>query len=435
MLDVTTGIPVSREAGLSVLLRRVPAMALTDITRIEVDKAVEEYDRLGRDAFLRHYGFGRARRYMLLHGGRHYDSKAIVGAAHGFVPGQQPLSAKDFSGGAEHAVSYLRRLGFTVVEELTESAAIRDDLIDRVAQLKVNRSSGRPALFQPIVLLWAIGRARRGEPRLLAWKETEEELKTLLQRHGMRGERPRPDYPVAALCRAGLWALPDYQGAVPAAHGDTELRSWFRNKQPLGGLAEPVYDLLRRSGETRLAVIGELLCRFFDDLDYGPLLTDVGLYDDDVASDETPGEAEAPEERPEPWLITAVEYERLCRIAKHGEAANHGKRVSRTSRNPIRSSAARRAVLGRSQGHCENPHCTGQPADVTDKGHPILEVDHVVDLTLGGRDHPSQMVALCPNCHALKTRGRTREALRDILLKVAVERHNALWTTHGPSDT
>ncbi|MBP2049293.1 hypothetical protein J2Z21_002224 [Streptomyces griseochromogenes] len=261
-------------------------MALTDITRIEVSKAIEEYDRLGRDAFLRRYGFGRARRYLLLCGGRHYDSKAIVGAAHGYVPGLQPLAAGEFSGGAAHAVSLLRGLGFTVLEEMPESALLRDDLIDRVAQLKVNRSSGRPALFQPIVLLWAIGRARRGEPRLLSWRETEDQLTNLLQRHGMRGERPRPDYPVAALRRAGLWVLPDHQGTVPAAHGDTELRGWFRGNQPLGGLAEPVYDLLRRSGDTRLAVIGELLCRFFDDLDYGPLLTDVGLYDDDVAGDE-----------------------------------------------------------------------------------------------------------------------------------------------------
>lgn len=154
-------------------------MALTDITRIEVSKAIEEYDRVGRDAFLRHYGFGRARRYLLQHDGRHYDSKAIVGAAHGHLPGRQPLSAGGFSGGAAHAVSLLRGLGFTVLEEIPESAHLRDDLIDRVAHLKVNRSSGRPALFQPIVLLWAIGRARRGEPRLLPWRETEDQLTRL----------------------------------------------------------------------------------------------------------------------------------------------------------------------------------------------------------------------------------------------------------------
>jgi 5-methylcytosine-specific restriction protein A len=36
------------------------------------------------------------------------------------------------------------------------------------------------------------------------------------------------------------------------------------------------------------------------------------------------------------------------------------------------------------------------------------------------------MIALCPNCHAIKTRGRTRENLRQELLTVARQRHNAL---------
>ncbi|MFI9614293.1 HNH endonuclease [Streptomyces sp. NPDC052023] len=82
-------------------------------------------------------------------------------------------------------------------------------------------------------------------------------------------------------------------------------------------------------------------------------------------------------------------------------------------------------MLRRSQGRCENPHCTGQPADVTDRGQSITEVDHIIDLGLGGRDHPSQMVALCPNCHAVKTRGSSRESLRSSLLGIAAERHAA----------
>ncbi|WP_329337467.1 hypothetical protein OG866_23400 [Streptomyces sp. NBC_00663] len=63
-------------------------MALSDITRSEVEKAIEECDRLGRDLFLQRYGFRRARRYLLSHEGRQYDSKAVVGAAHGFLPGR-----------------------------------------------------------------------------------------------------------------------------------------------------------------------------------------------------------------------------------------------------------------------------------------------------------------------------------------------------------
>ena len=41
-------------------------------------------------------------------------------------------------------------------------------------------------------------------------------------------------------------------------------------------------------------------------------------------------------------------------------------------------------------------------------------------------DEPAQMIALCPNCHALKTRGREREQLRQVLFEVARRRHNAL---------
>jgi 5-methylcytosine-specific restriction protein A len=48
--------------------------------------------------------------------------------------------------------------------------------------------------------------------------------------------------------------------------------------------------------------------------------------------------------------------------------------------DPVRSAAARRAVLVHSEGTCENPGCTGQPKDVTDRGDPILEVDHIYEL-------------------------------------------------------
>ncbi|MYX97867.1 hypothetical protein GT045_24395 [Streptomyces sp. SID486] len=92
----------------------------------------------------------------------------------------------------------------------------------------------------------------------------------------------------------------------------------------------------------------------------------------------------------------------------------------------MRISQAREAVLIRCDGRCENPWCPGQPDDVTDDGRPILEVDHVEEIAAGGRDHPSQMVALCSNCHAVKTRGRTREALRGVLAQAARDKH-AAW--------
>ena len=59
-------------------------MGLSDITsRQAVLDAVDEFERLGRSTFLKRYGFGQSRDFFLVVNGRHYDSKAIVGAAHG----------------------------------------------------------------------------------------------------------------------------------------------------------------------------------------------------------------------------------------------------------------------------------------------------------------------------------------------------------------
>ena len=89
-------------------------MALSDLTRDAVISAIDEYDQIGRNAFLRNYGFGRARSYFAEYAGKRYDSKAIVGAAHGYLPGQSALAPYDFSGGDAVVGALLERLGFKV---------------------------------------------------------------------------------------------------------------------------------------------------------------------------------------------------------------------------------------------------------------------------------------------------------------------------------
>lgn len=91
-------------------------MTLADLTSSNaVLRAVEEYDEIGRDAFLAKYGFGRAREYFLEYNGKSYDSKAIVGAAHGYqFPHEGPLGSDAFSGGEATVQRKLEDLGFTI---------------------------------------------------------------------------------------------------------------------------------------------------------------------------------------------------------------------------------------------------------------------------------------------------------------------------------
>lgn len=111
-------------------------MGLADLTAEAVNAAIDEYDRLGGEAFLAKYGFGPAKDYFVVHDGKLYDSKAIAGAAHGYLPGRTPLSADTFSGGKTTVVPRLRMLGFHVPPQRSP-AWVRDEVIlacDLVAQ-------------------------------------------------------------------------------------------------------------------------------------------------------------------------------------------------------------------------------------------------------------------------------------------------------------
>jgi 5-methylcytosine-specific restriction protein A len=292
-------------------------------------------------------------------------------------------------------------------------------LVELLSALRLYRSpAGRQALYQPLTLLWAIGRAHQGLARVTEWSETETALGEFLERHG---EHPRPHYLVAALYHAGLWDLGGPR-PVPPAHGNAPLR-WFASNQPAGGLPAPVYNLVRYSGEARVAAAAAIVDKYLQDAVYDAILADAGLADADVADDEVPAGDVIVVRSP-----LEEEYRRLCGIGAGGRDRGASFGRPRASVDILRLESARRAVLLRSEGHCESPHCTGEPQDITDAGHPILEVDHVQDLAKGGPDHPEQMIALCPNCHAIKTRGRTRERLRDELLTVARQRHEAIWS-------
>lgn len=111
-------------------------MALAELTDPNaVLAAVREFDSLGREAFLSKYGFGPARDYFLEHNGRQYDSKAIVGSAHGHQTGT-PLRAGEFSGGDATVAARLAALGFTVTHNGHQSWQFPEGTITTRAEVK-----------------------------------------------------------------------------------------------------------------------------------------------------------------------------------------------------------------------------------------------------------------------------------------------------------
>ncbi|MFF4242702.1 hypothetical protein ACFYYL_43135 [Actinomadura geliboluensis] len=388
-------------------------MDLSPITREAVLDAMAECDHIGRDRFLERYGFERARRYFLHHDGVHYDSKAIVGVAYRHVAGR-PLAADEFSGGQQTVARLLKRLDFKVVTD--EPPLPQQRLLDLLGTLRVANTPDGPARHQPITLLWALGRAAHHRPRMVSWQHAHPELRGLMREYGQPSSKATPEFPVLALARTDLWELQGHVGPIPAAHGNPI--NWLQEQDPSFGLTAWAYELVAFDRAARAEAMHTLDRLFFDGRIPDGLLEEVGLRraDDTVVT--------------HPQETSALEtYLRLCGAIEAAEARGDHDRTRHTARDqPVRSSAAVKAVLIRSAGRCENPTCTGQPNDVTKNGDPILEVDHVQDRASWGRDHPIQMIALCPNCHAIKTRGRTAEQLTERLLLEARSRHST-WVS------
>ncbi len=88
-------------------------VAWDNVTRADVVRAIDEYDRLGQEQFFAQHGFGPSRSYELIWDKRHYPHKAILGTAYEFATGKR-LAPADFEGGKSGAVKVLGKLGFTV---------------------------------------------------------------------------------------------------------------------------------------------------------------------------------------------------------------------------------------------------------------------------------------------------------------------------------
>lgn len=84
-------------------------------------QTIREFDQIGREAFMRKYGFADQNIiYEVEHEGRRYPSKAIFGAAFGKMPGDTPRDSRSCNGTA--ARMHLDKIGFTIIDSTSPDA-------------------------------------------------------------------------------------------------------------------------------------------------------------------------------------------------------------------------------------------------------------------------------------------------------------------------
>lgn len=332
-----------------------------------VKAAIAECEELGRDEFLKRYGYRYSRLYPLHYDGHVYDSKAIVGVAFGKQHGT-PLKAKEFSGGAATVIPVLQRLGFPVretphpVESLVKGTTyFRKNLLEQYGG-QLQKGIWTPREF-PVVFIF-----------------TGDSGKTFGYRDGWT------DDGVFRYTGEGQ------SGDMTFTNGNEAIRDHRQNGK----------DLL-----------------LFEDLGKGKGVRYVGLFEsaswDEIQSTDkdknqrkiivfnlvsvatAAGDTEAPEASipvAKPLSLDALRRAAYT-ASKTDKAASKASNAKRSWYE--RSAKVRDYVLARAKGVCE---ACDQPAPFRKKdGNLYLEPHHTTRLADEGPDHPAWVGAICPTCH------------------------------------
>ena len=224
-------------------------MNLSAITRPAVLSAIEEFDDVGQEAFLRRRGYAEARNFRLVHRGHFYDSKAITGVAHGYATSYF-VNNSEFSGGLATVADCLNNLGF-VVDHGGKHA--RGGLLWELETTQVFTREGRSAAYKFVVLLWAVMRADK-YPGLTPFSDVRKELAELLAPFAIAQSAPNPADPWVALRRSGWWTLELPEGVDGANAGHEVLGALAVKEDLRAGLAELVRSRLREAAWREEAV-------------------------------------------------------------------------------------------------------------------------------------------------------------------------------------
>jgi len=369
---------------------------LSHLTSAEaVIEAMQECDRLGRDEFLKTYGFKRSRLYLLSHNHQFYDSKAIAGVAVGKQHGQ-PLLAREFSGGAASVVPVLTQLGFDVIEPEHPAIALsvgttymRKDLVERYGG-QLQAGIWTPKEF-PAVFIFsgdsgsAYGYSDGWSPEGVFKYSGEGQEGDMTFSGGNRAIRDHQANGKELLLFSDLG-----KGKGVRYDGCFECASWEEITGP------------DKNKNDRKIIVFHLLPLLFSKPE---------LY---VARN-----ASQSHEKKK----TLNELRQSAYAAAKEQTKNSETAISKRSWYE-RSEKVKGYVLARASGVCEACDCPAPFNKIN--GAPYLEPHHTKRVSDDGPDHPEWVGAICPNCHRRIHSGEDGKAWNEELQKKLITKETSL---------
>lgn len=148
-----------------------------------------------------------------------------------------------------------------------------DDLRRVFSELKTWKRRGERAPHKPLLLLYALGRVARKEPRLNSYEDTKEKLKQLLIEFGPP-RVPKATYPFIRLQNDGIWEIKGRKSLDPRVDWGDKI---LLENNTMGGFTQEVYEKLSKDGQLIRELANIILEQNFPDSIHKDILDLVGL--------------------------------------------------------------------------------------------------------------------------------------------------------------
>ena len=152
---------------------------------------------------------------------------------------------------------------------------LESKLVENIMNIRIWQKGDIRAPHKPLLLLYALGRVSRDEPRLVSYPEAREDLRKLLVEFGPSRKVYSPNYPFIRLCNDGdFWEIKGRQAL------DTTMNWSDRDligNHTFGGFSEETHRLLKNDKRLLKEIARLILDQYFDDTLQEDILAQVGL--------------------------------------------------------------------------------------------------------------------------------------------------------------
>lgn len=183
----------------------------------------------------------------------------------------------------------------------------RQEVLERFMHLNVWKRGGERAPHKPLLLLLALGRYSRGEPREIRYSQVDQQLTALLREFGPSRRSYHPEFPFYHLRNDGIWILRDAERLQKKKGGSSPKRSELLAHDSPGGLTPALFEALLNDRALLAEVATLLLETSFPQSMHEDILSAVGL-------DLTLGQTHTTPRDPRFRVAVLRAYEQRCAI-------------------------------------------------------------------------------------------------------------------------